>query len=157
MSSLNSPSLSLELRAPTISVCLGYGATALAALAPWLFVDVQSAFGLSIAATAFVYLGFRLGGWIGPRRSLSRLAWESDGRWFAQDAVGEVTECEMHHSSRVFAQSAWVCLAPLNAPRVRHRLWITRRHLRHAAQLRALLVRLRLDKPTSRPPSEAHG
>lgn len=158
MSSLNSPPLSLELRTPALSVCLGYGATGLAALTPWVFLPMKPAFGLSIAAAALIHLGFRLAGWIGSRTPLVRISWTSDGLWLVQDKEGEVTECELHHSSRVFARSAWLALVPITRPRARHRLWITRYHLLHAAQLRALVVRLRLDRAVTAPSNlEAHG
>ena len=157
MSSLNSPPLSLELRAPKLSVYLGYGMTGLAALAPWVFLPLRPAFGLSIAAAAVIYLGFRLAGWMGTRTPLIRVSWLSDGRWLVQDQKGEVTECELHHSSRVFSRSAWLALVPITR-RARHRLWITRYHLLHAAQLRALIVRLRLDRAVVAPSRlEAHG
>jgi hypothetical protein len=155
MSSLNSPPLSLELCAPTLSVGIGYGATGLAALAPWVFLPWRPALGLSIAAAALIYLGFRLACWVGPRTPLIRVSWTSEGRWLVQDEEGEVTECELHHSSRVFSRSAWLALVPITgrAHRLgaRHRLWITRYHLLHAAQLRALVVRLRLDNALATP------
>lgn len=158
MSSLNSPPLSLELRAPTLSVCLGYGATGLGALTPWLFLPMKPALGLSAAAAALIYLGFRLAGWIGSRSPMTRISWTSDGQWLVQDNQGEVTECELHHSSRVYSHMAWLTLVPINNRRRRHRLWMTRYHLLHAAQLRALIVRLRLDKAVMAPSRlEAHG
>lgn len=158
MSSLNSPSLSLELRAPAASACLAYGATVVGALTPWAMLPMKPAMGLSVASAAILYLGFRLAGWVGARVSLARVSWVSDGRWFVQDADGEMTECELHHTSRVFVRSAWLCLTPLDARHRRHRLWITPHHLRHPAQLRALLVRLRLDPPFAVATRlEAHG
>lgn len=158
MSSLNLPPLSLELRAPTMSVVVAYGATGLGALAPLFFLPTRQAFGLSVAAAALVYLGFRVGGWIGSRTPPSRVSWTGDGQWLVQDTDGHVTECELHHSSRVFARSAWLALVPVEGRGVRRRLWITRYHLRHAAQLRPLIVRLRLDKASSGSARlEAHG
>lgn len=158
MSSLNSPPLSLELRAPTLSVCMAYGATGLGALTPWFFLPATQALGLSVAAAALVYLGFRLAGWIGSKTSLIRVSWTGDGQWLVQDTAGHVTECELHHSSRVFARSAWLALMPVAGRSALRRLWITRYHLRHAAQLRALIVRLRLDRASSAPSHlEVHG
>lgn len=151
MSSLNSPSLSLELRAPTMSAYLSYGATALGAMAPLSILPIRPALGLSLAIAALLYLGFRMAGWVGSRVPLARVSWSSDGRWFVEDVAGEVSECELHHSSRVFARSAWLCLTPVHTPRKRHRLWITSHHLRHSAQLRSLTVRLRLDQPVADP------
>jgi hypothetical protein len=169
--------LSLELRAPSLLAHVSYGGMGLGALAPWVFLPVKPAFGLAIATAALLCLGFRLAGWVGPRLPLRRLSWISDGRWFVEDLNGESTECELHHSSRIFGRNVWLRLIASNAEhtdpahpeppryltqylhqRLCYRLWVTRFNLRHPAQLRALIVRLRFDQaPAPAAGLEVHG
>jgi hypothetical protein len=157
MSFPNSPPLNLELRALRLSAYFSYLAIALGGLTPWMYLPPTAALGIGASAAALTYLGFRRARWIGGYPSVRRLAWESDGRWSVEGADGRKGECELHHSSRVFSKGVWLCLQSVGDPSVLQRLWVDRRRLRHPAELRSLIVRLRLDQAVTRPVLDAQG
>jgi hypothetical protein len=102
---------------------------------------------IASVAVPFIAVGLRRQGWIGDRSDLSAIGWLPDGRWQLLQGSRWI-DAALRRESRV--GSRWVWLRWDVADRTRSML-LTRADL-PAADLRRLIVRLRLGAEGSRLP-----
>jgi hypothetical protein len=146
MSSLNSPPLNLELSAPDLQAYIAWVAVLLAVSVPFIFLQSSAGALLGALSGTLVYWGLCSAHWLGRAGRVTRVTWFSDGRWTVQDPSGDVSECELHRTSRTFSKAVWLCLCPVNARWRRIYVLATPSSV-PSPQLRRLILRLRVDRP----------
>jgi hypothetical protein len=167
MSSHGSPTLVLELRQARSQQAVALSFLILVGLAPFLVFRTVSPFlaiASDMAVLAVLAITFRMVGWLGGVRSLSRVVWRSDGVWRLIEAGGGEFEGRLLPTSRMSPVAIWLQWLPEPASptdvRPRYRSWVRTRALLLLpcdlpdADFRRLLVRLRLDRSEC-PPTAA--
>ena len=144
MSSPDFPTLHLDVSARRVEPALALAVLTISLLATFLlFRQSFATFAMAaLCGTLTVGGAFRLFGWLGGARRLTRIVCQSDGHWVLSDAGGRRSECELKPSSRITAQALWLewtsragpplLLLPGDVPR---------------EDFRRLVVRLRLGCP----------
>jgi hypothetical protein len=108
--------------------------------------------GAAALARMLVAFGFNRAGWLGDRERIEHVVWSSDGRWLLTDACGRQVEATLRDDTRVGNRSVWL---RWNANRTRSKLLISGDL--QAAELRRLIVRLRIQGGRRDPIDEAPG
>jgi hypothetical protein len=146
MSSPDFPTLHLDVSARRAERALAIAVLTLALLATLLLLQ-QSFATFAIAAlcgTLAMASSFRLLGWLGGERRLTRLACQPDGQWVLSDAGGRRIECELKASSRITSRALWLEWAERAGPP----LLLLAGDV-PPADFRRLVVRLRLGRLSS--------
>jgi hypothetical protein len=92
-----------------------------------------------VCAAIGVGFGFRVVGWIGGPRRLTRISWQPDGTWLLNDAAGRTIEARLSGASRVTTWVLWLSWSG----RAATPLLLARGDL-SSDEFRRLVVRLRL-------------
>lgn len=164
MSSHGSPTLVLELRQARSQRAVALCFLILVGLAPFLAfrpLNPLLVIPADLAVLAALTITFRMAGWLGGIRSLSRVIWRSDGVWRLVDASGGEIEGRLLPTSRMSPVAIWLQwtrepASPTDV-RPRFRSWSRGRTLLLLpsdlpdTDFRRLLVRLRLDRSECAP------
>ena len=118
------------------------GVVAAAALSLPSLSFVSSA--LFIFVTAALVAGLWLNGWLGGARRLAQIAWLPDGRWQLRDGRHTDVTAQLRADSRIGSRWLWLRWNADSAWPRRPSMLLVHGDL-PAADLRRLLVRLRLD------------
>jgi hypothetical protein len=141
MSSPDFPTLHLDVSARRTERALALVVLSLAVLATFLLFQ-QSFVRIAVAAlcsTLAIGIAFRLLGWLGGARQLTRVVCQPDGQWVLSDAGGRRIECELKSSSRITGSALWLEWTGRTGPP----LLLLNGDV-PAADFRRLVVRLRL-------------
>jgi hypothetical protein len=110
MSSPDFPTLHLDVSARRAERALAVAVLTLAALATFLlfqqsFATIATA---ALCGTLAIGFAFRLLGWLGGPRRLTRVVCQPDGQWVLSDTSGRRIECELKPSSRITTRALWL-------------------------------------------------
>lgn len=102
-------------------------------------------------ATAVVLSGLWRQGWLGGARRLTGLSWLADGQWLLTDARHAAMPAELLGGSRVGSRWVWLRLRADDSQRPHRRAMLLLHSDLAAADLRRLVVRLRLQSAAQIP------
>jgi hypothetical protein len=151
MSLQGSPRLELDLRGRRWERRVAWLALILAPAPPLLTLSLPLAVCVASLAALLVAGGLYRAGWLGGGDRFQRVVWSADGRWFLTDGRGRSHLGALRVDSRVGAGFVWL---RWNANRTRSMLLISGDV--EAAELRRLIVRLRIEGVRSALPGREH-
>jgi hypothetical protein len=141
VSSQNSPTLELDVRARRWEPRIAAITLLLAAASPWALGGI-SFWVMAAGSTIFtvvVWWGLRRACWLGGARRIERVVWLPDGHWVLVDGQGRSRDGMLRADSRTGGQIVWL---RWNADGIRSMLLASGDV--PATELRRLVVRLRV-------------
>jgi hypothetical protein len=151
MSLQGSPRLELDLRGRRWDGRVAWLALILTPALLLLALSFPLAVCVAALATVLAAGGLYRAGWLGGRDRIQRAVWSCDGRWLLTDGRGCLHEGELRVDSRVGARLVWL---RWNANRTRSMLLVSGDV--EAAELRRLIVRLRIEGARRALPGREH-